>query len=97
MEANRFASYFLMPEKLIREHFTQRFGPRSIVLCDETAFLLFQSGLQRVKEKMKSRRAFSRSIAQATSFGSRPFVSMAAEFAVSSEAMAIRLEELHLL
>src|SRR5690606_37085640 len=39
-EAERFAAYFLMPEKLLRKAFEQSFGMAPFLLNDETRFAL---------------------------------------------------------
>lgn len=96
VEANRFASFFFMPKKIVEAEFQRRFGLRKLVLSDRTAFRLCQTGLDRVKANVRSLRAFSRLVAQATSYGGRSFESMAGTFTVSVAAMAIRLEELDL-
>lgn len=96
VEANRFASYFFMPQKLMEAEFEKRFGRGVLSLTDGTAFSFCQTSLERVKANVRSLRALTKLVAQATSYGGRSFDSMASVFTVSAEAMAIRLEELGL-
>lgn len=96
-EADRFATYFLMPEKLLRECFLQRFGTECFVLTDDTAFALSRTTSDAVQEKNPTLRHLARTLAAAETYNSRSFKSLATQFEVSVGAMAIRLEELGLL
>jgi Zn-dependent peptidase ImmA (M78 family) len=96
-EADRFATYFLMPSKLLRECFLHWFGTECFVLTDDTAFALSTTTSDAVQEKNPTPRHLARMLAAAETYNSRSFKSLAAQFGVSVGAMAIRLEELHLL
>lgn len=96
-EADRFATFFLMPEKLLRECFLQRFGTECFVLTDDTAFALSRTTSDAVQKKNPTQRHFARTLAVAETYNSRSFKSLVAQFGVSVGAMAIRLEELGLL
>jgi Zn-dependent peptidase ImmA (M78 family) len=96
-EADRFATFFLMPEKLLRECFVQRFGTECFVLTDDTAFALSRTTSDGVQENNPTIRHLARTLAAAETYNSRSFKSLAAQFGVSIGAMAIRLEELGLL
>ncbi|WNL48094.1 ImmA/IrrE family metallo-endopeptidase [Dyella sp. BiH032] len=96
-EADRFATFFLMPEKLLRECFVQRFGTECFVLTDDTAFALSRTTSDAVQEKNPTLRHLARTLAAAETYNSRASKSLAAQFGVSVGAMAIRLEELGLL
>lgn len=94
-EADKFAAYFLLPSKLVRKSFVDRFLTPRFVLSEDTVFALNQS----VDGKGKifgSRRALSRKLASATQYNGHHFYSLAEFFGVTIEAMAIRLEELDL-
>jgi len=96
-EADRFATFFLMPEKLLRECFVQRFGTECFVLTDDTAFALSRTTSDAVQKKNPTMRHLARTLAAAETYNSRSFKSLAARFGVSVGAMAIRLDELDLL
>jgi Zn-dependent peptidase ImmA (M78 family) len=96
-EADRFATFFLMPTKLLRECFRQRFGADCFVLTDDTAFALARTTSDAVREKNPTLRHLARTLAAVESYNSRSFKSLASQFGVSVGAMAIRLEELRLL
>jgi Zn-dependent peptidase ImmA (M78 family) len=96
-EADRFATYFLMPGKLLRECFRQRFGTDCFMLTEDTAFALSRTTTDAVREKNPTQRHFARTLAAAETYNARSFKSLAAQFGVSVGAMAIRLEELGLL
>lgn len=93
-EANKFASYFLMPTNLVKQHFAQFFGTDCFVLNEDTRFALSRGGVDLTK--CRSRRDLARILAGATNYNGVRFHSLAVQFRVSVEAMAIRLEELGL-
>jgi len=96
LEADRFATFFLMPAKLLKECFRQRFGADCFVLTDDTAFALSRTASDTVREKNPTRRHLARTLAAAETYNARSFKSLAHLFGVSVGAMAIRLEELDL-
>jgi len=95
-EADLFASYFLLPEKLVRNAFDHRFLTKLFVLNDETAFALALKSLESVQSRCRTARDLARLLADAQYYNGVHFLSMAKQFCVSREAMAIRLEELKL-
>ena len=95
-DADRFAVAFLMPRKLVRQYFFESFGCQYFELNDETAFALMQTSLDRVAERVRSKRQISRWLATASQYGGREIPRLTSIFGVSPEAMAIRLEELRL-
>ena len=96
-EADKFATFFLMPEKLVVERFRQAFLCDRFVFNDETAIALNMPGVHSPESGCKSLRELARILANARYFNGRHFPSLADRFGVSVEAMAIRLEELKLL
>lgn len=94
-EADKFATYFLMPGKLVRDQFVARFLDR-FRLNDESAYALFGKSASSASVFFPTRRHLSRALAEAVQFNGRYFDSMTEYFGVSVEAMAIRLEELDL-
>lgn len=97
LEADKFASCFLMPGRPLRESFHRRFGSNRFVLTDDTAFALSRTTSDAVWEKNPTRRHLARVLASTESYNGRFFQSLAVQFRVSVGAMAIRLEELGLL
>ncbi|AUN94960.1 ImmA/IrrE family metallo-endopeptidase [Pseudazoarcus pumilus] len=93
-QADKFASYFLMPEKLLREEFKKRFLTEQFRISDETAFALANTTQSDLQRKASSLRALSRLLSEAQSYNRIRFISLAQQFGVSREAMAIRLEEI---
>jgi formiminotetrahydrofolate cyclodeaminase len=96
-EADRFASAYLMPTKLVRERFVQNFGTQSFSLSDGTAFALIGTGLVEARVRLKSERGLAKALATAERYNGRQVPPLAAQFKVSATAMAIRLEELDLI
>lgn len=97
LEADKFASYFLMPEKLVRARFAGNFGTDHFTLSEATAFALLRCGLADAHKKCKTLRDLSRYLASVERYNTRQVAPLAGQFRVSTEAMAIRLEELGLL
>ena len=96
-EADKFATFFLMPTKLLRLTFKRHFLTEEFAINEATALALGSDNYLELKKKCNTLRALSRMIAGATRFNGRHFDSLATQFGVSIEAMAIRLEELDLL
>lgn len=90
-QADRFATFFLMPEGLVREHFFRIFGTATLQLnkneVDQLSSYTIAYGNLRELTRFLSDRLFD---------FSRTEISLAKYFGVSREAMAIRLEELDL-
>lgn len=95
-EADKFASYFLMPGKLVKARFEAHFGTSCFSLNDDTSFALTRGTSLDLRKDCKTLRDLSRILASAMSYNGLHFVSLASQFKVSTEAMAIRLEELGL-
>lgn len=95
-EADKFASYFLMPSKHIKKCFQQAFVTDSFFLNEDTSFALTRGTAINLAKDCKCRHDLSRLLASAESYNGVRFVSLANQFRVSIETMAIRLEELEL-
>lgn len=95
-EADKFASYFLMPRKLVKGEFELTFGPSPFRLGELTAFALFARAPD-ARVRAMSERDVSRVISAATRYNGVDIVPLSERFGVSVEAMAIRLEELGLI
>lgn len=94
-EADQFAALFLMPAKLLKQLFERTFGLAPFELNEETRFALAGS-LPSDRWSPKNLRDLSRLLSSATRFNGVSFTSLADQFHVSREAMAIRLEQLKL-
>lgn len=97
LEADKFATFFLMPEKLVRSTFKRHFLTDKFFLNEGTTFALGLGGYEAVMNKCKTIRHLSRMLASAEHYNGLHFISLVNQFRVSAEAMAIRLEELELL
>ena len=96
-EADAFATYFLMPVKQVRSAFEHAFKARKFVLNEDTAFALNAGDLETLRATCPEVRDLYKLLARTTHYDGVPFYSLAEQFGVSVEAMAIRLEELNLI
>jgi formiminotetrahydrofolate cyclodeaminase/Zn-dependent peptidase ImmA (M78 family) len=96
-QADKFASYFLMPTKLVKRTFARLFLTEQFRIIEETAFALNEPSIRALRDKCRDLRGLARLLAKTTSYNGAHFYSLSERFKVSVEAMAIRLEELHLL
>lgn len=94
VEADKFATFFLMPRKRVKKHFTIRFGRENLHLDQDTAYGLRPGSEKDLLSHSDSLREFARAVASTERFHDDHFPSLAERFGVSTEAMAIRLEEL---
>src|SRR5690554_1745442 len=95
-EADRFATYFLMPENLVVARFLETFYARPFEITSETAFALGFKNANELARKYRTRRELARLLASTERYNFEHFKSLANQFNVSAEAMAIRIEELDL-
>jgi len=95
-EADKFATYFLMPEKLVRARFRQAFGVDIFVLNDDAAFALNPTNPDELFDCCRTTRDLAKILASIEHYNGRYMYSLANQFAVSVVAMAIRIEELGL-
>jgi hypothetical protein len=95
-EADKFAAFFLMPAKQVQAVFERFFLTDQFTLNESTAFALGHGNYETLCKKCKTPRQLSRLIASAEQYNGVHFISLANQFLVSDEAMAIRLEELGL-
>lgn len=96
VEADYFASCFLMPEKQVRRHFEWNFLSDRFEINNETAYALCGTDVIGLRSKVKSERALTRVLSECIHFNGNRLASLKSIFGVSTEAMAIRLEELEL-
>ncbi|MCD1649292.1 ImmA/IrrE family metallo-endopeptidase [Marinobacter adhaerens] len=96
-EADEFATLFLMPAKLVEKRFLEIFYTKPFILTNETAFALGFSNTREFFRKYPNRRSLAKLLASTERFNFINVQSLADQFGVSTEAMAIRLEELELI
>jgi Zn-dependent peptidase ImmA (M78 family) len=94
IEADVFAAYFLLPEKRVRSVFQKIFLTQSFILNEDTAFALTSKDLGSLQDRCRTLRDLTRILASAEYYNGVHVISLANHFRVSTEAMAIRLEEL---
>lgn len=95
-EADKFASYFLMPGKLVRARFEEFFGTDNFFLNEDTSFALTRGTSLDLRRNCRTLRDLAKILASTESYNGLRFISLASQLRVSTEAMAIRLEELGL-
>jgi hypothetical protein len=96
-EADKFATYFLMPRKLVKKKFEHIYGTECFSINEETLFAFSPGTSKDITQKCKTLRDLSRILANVEHYNGRYFNSLAKQFHVSTEALAIRLEELELI
>lgn len=96
-EADKFATYFLMPKKLVTNTFIGIFGASPFALNEETIFALTGNNDESFLSKCNSVRDLSRILASTERYNGCSITSLANLFQVSIGTMAIRLEELSLI
>lgn len=95
-EADTFAALFLLPEKPVFVAFRNKFLEFPFRLSEQTAFALMSQDVDSVRLKCRTLRDLTRVLSGAGYYNGLHFSSLAEQFGVSIEAMAIRLEELEL-
>jgi Zn-dependent peptidase ImmA (M78 family) len=96
-DADKFAAFFLMPKTLVIKEFIKSFGTDQYQLNKESIFELTGLPITKFKSEYNTKRKISRLLATANSNNGSALVPMTKKFNVSTEAMAIRLEELELI
>ncbi len=95
-QADKFASYFLMPRKQVTRVFNELFLTNELTINEETAFNLIQRSASHLRKECRNIYEFAKKIATTKSYARANFNSLSEVFNVSPGAMAIRLEELGL-
>ncbi|AGI24368.1 methenyltetrahydrofolate cyclohydrolase-like protein [Pseudomonas sp. ATCC 13867] len=97
LEADRFATFFLMPAKAVRTHFQRIFRvPGALHFTDVTCFHLSPRDPNTLLYAEESSLERELAVAGCSRYADRRFNSLASEFGVSVTAMAIRIKELGL-
>jgi len=97
VQADKFATYFLMPRKQVERAFETRFFTKKFIINKDSVFALNEDYVGKFREKCKNLRGLALYIAAVEHFSTNHFPSISKLFNVSVEAMAIRLEELELI
>jgi Zn-dependent peptidase ImmA (M78 family) len=97
VEADKFASCFLIPARLLLNRFQLCFGSQFLRLNEDTVYGLSIPNIDVAVRRFRNTRDLSLAIATTSSFMGRPFDSLSKYFRVSQTAMAIRLEEVGLI
>ena len=96
IEADKFASCFLMPKTLVTREFKSVFSADYYEINEYSAFQFGGKSAHDLRKECRNLRELSRKLASTELFNNNQFESLAAKFNVSVEAMAIRIEELGL-
>ena len=94
-EADYFAACFLMPEKLVRAVFAERF-PDEMLNHEGLRFMFNHCNDKKTEKQLKTTRGLARALTSLDRINGHAVPSLAEYFKVSVEAMAIRLEQLEL-
>ncbi|WP_188048962.1 cyclodeaminase/cyclohydrolase family protein [Flavobacterium sp. GP15] len=97
IQADKFATYFLMPAKIVKQIFFELFLTDKFLIDEDSAINLIQNSPSKLKYKCRNLRGLSLELATAERYNNQSFRSISELFGVSKYAMAIRLEELNLL
>lgn len=95
-EADIFAAYFLMPKKLVKAVFKKHFLTDHFTINEDTTFAFGYESAFLFEKKNRTLRDLAKLLAGIDQYNGQFFPSLAHQFGVSIEAMAIRLEELNL-
>ncbi len=96
-QADKFATYFTMPSKLVKSEFKKTFGVDVMKINEETTFAFNMDSTDSFRNQVRDLIGFSKFLASAEFYDRRSFDSLATRFGMSESAMAIRLKELNLL
>lgn len=96
IQADKFAAYFLLPTKLVKQEFKKIYNLDRFVLNDANAFSFGGRSVRDIKGECRDVHGLSKKLASSDSFSGKSFTSLAKRFNVSVQAMAIRLEEIDL-
>jgi formiminotetrahydrofolate cyclodeaminase len=96
-QADKFATFFLMPGKIVKNVFIELFATEKLVVNQNTVFGLTNTAkVGEFRKRINDVDKFAYYIAGVETYGGRKFKSLADIFQVSIKTMAIRLVELGL-
>lgn len=96
-QADKFATYFLMPRKQVKEIFKEWFGVPKFTLNEDNCFTHFSVSPNQFRKQVKNSRGLSLQLASLKKQYNGRYVSISDVFEVSKTSMARRLEELDLI
>jgi len=96
-EADKAATFFLMPGKIVVKEFQQRFESCILNITEETCSALSPKVYEEFMSGTLNKKELYKTLACIDQYGQNNFVPLFNKFRVSSSAMAIRLEELRLI
>ncbi len=96
MQADKFATFFLMPKKLVEDIFFDLFETERFEINEASILAIRGSSITAFRRQCRDKRGLSRLLATTEYYGGKTFNSLSKIFKVSTETMAIRLEELDL-
>ena len=97
IQADKFATYFLMPQKLLKEVFSLIFEMPTFVINEATVLAVRGGSVGAFRQQCNNIRGLARILASVDYYAGKSFNPLSKIFNVSIETMAIRLEELRLL
>jgi Zn-dependent peptidase ImmA (M78 family) len=97
MQADKFATFFLMPSKLVEDAFFEIFETVKFTINEASVLAIRAGNIDILKRRSQNKRGLARILSVSEYYGGKTFNSLTKIFKVSTETMAIRLEELDLL
>lgn len=97
MQADKFATFFLMPTKLVEDIFFEMFETPKFTINESSVLAIRGGSIDSLRRRSKDKRGLARLLSTTEFYGGKSFNSLIKIFKVSTETMAIRLEELDLL
>ena len=97
MQADKFATFFLMPTKLVEDIFVEIFETTRFTINESSVLAIRAGSIDALRKKCHNKRGLARLLVTTEFYGGKAFNSLTKIFRVSTETMAIRLEELDLL
>jgi formiminotetrahydrofolate cyclodeaminase/Zn-dependent peptidase ImmA (M78 family) len=96
IQVDKFASYFLMPSNLVEDVFFEIFEAPKFVINEATVLAIGGKSVLILKRECQNIRGLTRMLSSTSYYAGKVFNPLAKIFNVSTETMAIRLEELEL-
>lgn len=97
MQADKFATFFLMPTKMVEDIFVELFETEKFKISEASVLAIRGNNISAFRRQCRDKRGLARILATTEYYGGKTFNSLSKIFKVSTETMAIRLEELDLL
>ncbi len=97
MQADKFATFFLMPTRMVEDIFFDMFEAEKFLISEASVLAIRGDNISAFRWKCRDKRGLARVLATTEYYGGKTFNSLSKIFKVSTETMAIRLEELDLL